>query len=166
MYFLGATIVPSLVTFKQRGHEISSGYSLVYRITNRPTGAKHNMPPFFKWGGSLSPFWEWNGALNVTNCIKSHFVPSLVEIGPIVLQKTILKFHQCFFWGSVIISPWKWAWLFIWINLNPLVDLDGLWQVWLKLSLCFWRKQFLNFLHVFLYNSMLERKKCPLHSEM
>ena len=48
------------------------------------------------------------------------FVPSLVEIGPVVLEKKIFKFHQCIFAICVIISPWKRAGPFIWTNLNPL----------------------------------------------
>ena len=48
------------------------------------------------------------------------FVQRLVEIGPVVLEKKILKFRQCIFAICVIISPWKRAGLFIWTNLNPL----------------------------------------------
>ena len=46
------------------------------------------------------------------------FVPSLVEIGPVVLRYFFLisSFHFCYF---VIIFPWKMAWPFIWTNLNP-----------------------------------------------
>ena len=40
------------------------------------------------------------------------------EIGPVVLEKKILKFLQCNFF--LIISPWKSIWPFIWTNLNPL----------------------------------------------
>ena len=48
------------------------------------------------------------------------FVSSLVEIGPVVLEK-IFKFFMyfCYF---VFISPWKRAWLFILTNLNPLTQ--------------------------------------------
>ena len=42
-------------------------------------------------------------------------MPSLVEIGSVVLEKKIFKFHY-----FVIISPWKRAGPFIWTNLNPL----------------------------------------------
>ena len=46
-------------------------------------------------------------------------VPSLVEIGPVVLEKKIFLIINvfCYF---VIISPWKRAGPFIWTNLNPL----------------------------------------------
>ena len=49
------------------------------------------------------------------------FVSSLVEIGPVVLEKKIFKFFMyfCYF---VFISPWKRAWLFILTNLNPLTQ--------------------------------------------
>ena len=50
---------------------------------------------------------------------KDALFPSLVEIGPVVLEK-IFKFRQCIF-SFFIISPWKRALPFIWItNLNPL----------------------------------------------
>ena len=41
-------------------------------------------------------------------------MPSLVEIGPVVLEKRIFKFRY-----FVIISPWKRFGHFIWRNLNP-----------------------------------------------
>ena len=47
------------------------------------------------------------------------FVPSLVKIGSVVLEKKIFKFRQCIFAICVIISPWKRAGPFIWTNLNP-----------------------------------------------
>ena len=48
------------------------------------------------------------------------FVPSLVEIDWVVLEKKILKFRQCIFTICVIISSWKRAGPFIWTNWNPL----------------------------------------------
>ena len=52
---------------------------------------------------------------------QGYFVLSLVEIDPVVLKKKILKFHQCIFAISyIIISSWKKAGPFIWINLNLL----------------------------------------------
>ena len=45
---------------------------------------------------------------------------SLVETGPVVLEKKIFKFHQCDFTICVIISPWPGAGPFILTNLNPL----------------------------------------------
>ena len=38
---------------------------------------------------------------------KGYFVTNLVEIYPMVLEKKILKFRQCIFICSRIISPWK-----------------------------------------------------------
>ena len=43
------------------------------------------------------------------------FLPSLLEIGPVILEKKILNFRN-----FVIIPPWKRAGPFIWTNLNPL----------------------------------------------
>ena len=48
------------------------------------------------------------------------FVPRLVEIGSVVLEKRILKFCQCIFRYFVIISSWKKAGPFFWTNLNPI----------------------------------------------
>ena len=48
------------------------------------------------------------------------YVPSLVEIGVMDLERTILKFLQCIFSCFVITSSWKWVGSFIWTNLNPL----------------------------------------------
>ena len=46
-------------------------------------------------------------------------VTSLVEIGTVVLEKTIFNFRQCIFRFFVIISPWKRVWPFNWTILNP-----------------------------------------------
>ena len=47
-------------------------------------------------------------------------MPSLVEIGSVVLEEKIFKFHQCIFAICVIISTWQRVGSFIWTNLNPL----------------------------------------------
>ena len=52
----------------------------------------------------------------------------------------------------VIISPWKGAWSFLWINLNHYHPRDALCQVRQKLPLWFWRRRLLNF----------EKKNCFL----
>ena len=44
------------------------------------------------------------------------FVPSLVEIGQVVLENGFLK--SMYFWYFLIISPWKRAWPFIWAKSN------------------------------------------------
>ena len=46
-------------------------------------------------------------------------MPSWVEIGPVVLEKTFL-ISSMYFRRFLIISPWKRAGLFIWTNLNSL----------------------------------------------
>ena len=49
-------------------------------------------------------------------------VPNLIEIGPVVLEENIFKFHRCIF--SIYIFPWpENVWPFIWRNLNPLTAL-------------------------------------------
>ena len=45
---------------------------------------------------------------------------SLVEIGPVVLEKKIFKMLLMYFCYFVMISPWKRVWPFIWTNLNSL----------------------------------------------
>ena len=47
------------------------------------------------------------------------FVPSLVEIGPVVLEKKIFKIPLLYFHYFVNISPWKRGWSFIWTNWTP-----------------------------------------------
>ena len=48
-------------------------------------------------------------------------VPSLVEIGPVVLEKKFFfKISSVYFRYLVITTPWKRAWPFILTNLNPL----------------------------------------------
>ena len=48
------------------------------------------------------------------------FVPNLVEISQVVLEKKIFKLSLIYFRYFVIISPFKRAGPFIWKNLNPL----------------------------------------------
>ena len=62
------------------------------------------------WEFTFSSF-EQNWILFIQKC----FVLRLVEIGSVVLEKKIFKFHY-----FVIISTWKRAGPFIWTNLNPL----------------------------------------------
>ena len=97
------------------------------------------------------------------------FVPSLVEIGPVVLEKKIFQFcHyifcnlsicQCYF---VIISPWKRAGPFILNKLEFPSAKDALCQVWLKLTQWIWRRIFLNFIIVF----SLFRNYLPLENDV
>ena len=67
-------------------------------------------------------------------------MPSLVEIGPVVLEK-IFWFCQCIFRYFVIISPWKRAGSFIWTNLNSHHPRMLLCKVCLKLAQWFWRRR-------------------------
>ena len=51
---------------------------------------------------------------------KGCFVTSLVEIGPVVLEKKILKSFSIYFYYFIMIFPLRRAWPFIWTNLNPI----------------------------------------------
>ena len=77
--------------------------------------------------------------------IQGCFVPSLVEIGPVVLEKRIFLFWLMYFRYFVIICPWKRAGPFIWINLNPLYPRMLFAKFWLKLAQWFWRRRFFIF---------------------
>ena len=86
-------------------------------------------------------------------------VPSLVKIGPLVLEKKILKFCECIFRYFVIISRRKRVGPFIWTNLNPLhprcivPSLIDIGQVVLE-------KIFINFVNVFsLFRNYLPLEK-------
>ena len=59
----------------------------------------------FRWGFSF----DQTSILFLQGC----FVPSSVEIRRLVLEKKNLKYRQCIF---AIISPWKRALSFLWIN--------------------------------------------------
>ena len=86
------------------------------------------------------------------------FVPSLVEIGPVVPQEDF-KLFRCIFCTSLL-SPLAKG-MAIQVNwLEPPSPKDAFCQVWLKLAQWFWRRRFLNFVNVLL----LFRKY--LHLEM
>ena len=59
------------------------------------------------------------------------FVPSLVEIGSVVLEKKTFLISSMYFHYVIIISPLGRAWSFILTNLNFLSLRDTLCQVWL-----------------------------------
>ena len=70
----------------------------------------------------LSTFWELNGSSFEQTWIpftKGCFVPNLVKIVPVVLEK-IFQISAMYFHYFVIISPWKKVGPFIWINLISL----------------------------------------------
>ena len=69
------------------------------------------------------------------------FVPRLVEIGPVVLEKKILKFRKCVFSLFRNYLPLEKGWA---LHLNKLESpspKDALCQVWLKLAQWFWRRR-------------------------
>ena len=74
---------------------------------------------------------------------------SLVEIGPVVLEKKIFKFRKCIFSLFRNYLPLGKGGA---LHLNKLESpspKDALCQVWLKLAQWFWRRRFLNFVNVF-----------------
>ena len=87
----------------------------------------------------LSPLGK-GGALHLNKLEypspKDALCPSLVENGSVVLDKTILKFHQCIFTISELSSLGKGRGPST--NLNPLHPR----MLWLKLAQWFWRKIF------------------------
>ena len=75
-------------------------------------------------------------------------MPRLVEIGPVVLEKKILKFCKCVFslFHNYVLLEKGGA-----LHLNKPKfpsPKDALCQVWLKMAQWFWRR-FLNFVNVF-----------------
>ena len=88
---------------------------------------------------------------NVNPLIQGCFVSSLVEIGSVVLEKNIFKFHWCIFAISYLFllgkgdgPSFEQTWIY------PLPK-NALCQVWLKLTQWFLRRRFLNFVNVFHY---------------
>ena len=51
---------------------------------------------------------------------KWHFVPSLVKIGTVLLEKKIIQISLKYLCYFLFISSLKRVWPFIWTNLNPL----------------------------------------------
>ena len=77
------------------------------------------------------------------------FVPSLVEIGSVVLEKKIFKFCQCISAISLSSPLDKKG---VTLHLNKLEfpsPKDASHQVWLKLAQRFWRRRFSKFINVF-----------------
>ena len=65
--------------------------------------------------GVALPLYNFE-SFNPQGCL----VESLAEIGPVVLEKKIFKFHQCNYASSFIICPWNRPCSFIKRNLNPI----------------------------------------------
>ena len=83
-------------------------------------------------------------------------MPSLVEIGPVVLEKTIFKFRQCVFSGTreedflIFVNvfslfryylPLEKGWALHLKRLESSSHKNALYQVWLKLAQWFWRRR-------------------------
>ena len=75
-------------------------------------------------------------------------MPSLVETGPVVLEK-IFKICQCIFPYFIIISPLESAEPFNLKKLESPLPKETLCQVWLKLVQWFCRRRFFKFVNVF-----------------
>ena len=92
----------------------------------------------------------WSPSLKQTRIPFSQgcFVPSLIEIGPVVLEKKIFKFRQCIFAISWL-SPLEKGMALYLNQLEFPSPKDALCQVWLKLAQWFWKGRFLNFINVF-----------------
>ena len=90
---------------------------------------------------------------------KGCFVPSLVEICPVVLEKKIFNFINVF---SLFLHylPLKKGGILHLIKLESPSSKEALCQVWLKLAPWFWRRRFFNFFNVFtLFLNYLPLKK-------
>ena len=75
-------------------------------------------------------------------------MPSLVEIGSVVLEKKIFEFRQCICAISLL-SPLGKERGPSFEQLESPSPKDALCQVRLKLAQWFWRRRFLNFVNVF-----------------
>ena len=74
---------------------------------------------YFRYFVIICP-WKRTGPFIWIPFIKGCFVPSLVEIGPVVLGKNFLNFINAFSPFFFIIFVWKRTWPFIWTDLNLL----------------------------------------------
>jgi hypothetical protein len=76
---------------------------------------------YFYYFATISPWLSLSFKDTWILSILGWFVPRLVKISPVVLEKKIFIWpHPIFFLFFVIISPLKRSWPFIWTNLNPL----------------------------------------------
>ena len=75
---------------------------------------------------------------------------SLVEFGLVVLGKKIFKISSMYFLYFIIISLWKTTWPFIRTSLNAHHSRNVLCQAWSKSAQCMVRREFSNFVRVFL----------------
>ena len=76
-------------------------------------------------------------------------MPSLVEIGPVVLKKKIFKVRQCIF-AIFLLSPLEKGRSPSFEEVESPSPKNASCQVWLKLAQWFLRRRFLKFVNVFL----------------
>ena len=111
----------------------------------------------------LSTFWEFNGSYfkqSLIHFTQGCFVPNLVEIGPVVLEKKFFKISSMYIYYFVIVSPLKSVWPFVWTNLNPLHPRNHRAKFGLNWPSGYGEKDFLNFVNVFLlFNNCLPKEK-------
>ena len=74
---------------------------------------------------------------------------NLVKIGPVALEKIVFFVSSMYFCYFIIISPLKWAWPFIWANLNLLHQRILCAKFGWNWHSCFWEEDFLIFVNVF-----------------
>ena len=100
------------------------------------------------------PSFEQTWVLIIQKC----FVPSLVEISLVVLEKMIFKFRQCNFTISELSSLGKGRGTSF-KKLESPPPKDALCQVWLKLAQWFLKRFFFNFVNVFHYFIIISPRK-------
>ena len=103
---------------------------------------------YFHYFVIISP-WKKEWPFSYRNFIQGRFVLNLVEYCPVLLEKKILKFRQCFFHDFVIISAWKMGRALHLNKIESSLHKVDLYQVWLKLAEWFWRRRFFKFVNVF-----------------
>ena len=77
------------------------------------------------------------------------FVPKLVEIGSVVLEKRFFFISSMYFRQFCNNLPLEIGWVLHLNKLGSPSPKDALWQVWLKLAQWFWRRRFFNLINVF-----------------
>ena len=109
----------------------------------------------FSWKGTWSFIWYKQVWKMFT---KECFVPSLVEIGPVVLEN-IFKYLRCDFALSLVSNHCKSVWHITWTNLRFPTARSALYLMWSN-----WRGRFLNVVNIsiFRYSSPLRNEQGPL----
>jgi hypothetical protein len=87
-------------------------------------------------GDGLSPSFEQN----LIPSFQGWFVPSLVKIGPVILEKTILKWPLPIFIYFFYYLPYEKDLALYLYKLEFPSPKDNLYQVWLNLACWFWRR--------------------------